>query len=175
MVRTSLLPGMLKTVRENKSLPLPLKVFEVSDVAIQDPKAERQVTNYRRLSAVYMDKKAGFQMVHGLLDRIMQILGVPFLQTASSDADYGYYIAGAQGKFTLDPANDRSYISSRPRGKGLPTAQTLNHRPGKANPLASTFSAGDNHILTQVCPAIQLARHRYRIARNPSPLRLGQV
>lgn len=74
-----------------------MKIFEVSDVAIQDPSVERQVTNYRRMVALYMDKKAGFEMVHGLLDRMMQILGVPFLQSEKNEADYGYYIAGAEG------------------------------------------------------------------------------
>jgi phenylalanyl-tRNA synthetase beta chain len=88
---------MLKTARENKSLPLPMKIFEVSDVAIQDPKAERQVVNHRRLVALYMDKKAGFEVTHGLLDRVMQILGVPFLGGAKSEGEYGYYIAEAQG------------------------------------------------------------------------------
>jgi phenylalanyl-tRNA synthetase beta chain len=36
VVRTSLLPGLLKTVRENKAHPLPLKVFETSDVVTKD-------------------------------------------------------------------------------------------------------------------------------------------
>jgi phenylalanyl-tRNA synthetase beta chain len=98
VVRTSLLPGMLKTARENRALPLPMKIFEVSDVAIQDPTAERKARNYRRLCAVYMDKKAGFEVAHGLLDRIMQILGVPFLQTKEAEASYGYYITSADGE-----------------------------------------------------------------------------
>jgi phenylalanyl-tRNA synthetase beta chain len=45
-----------------------------------------------------MDKKAGFEVTHGLLDRVMQILGVPFLGSAKNEAEYGYYIAEAQGK-----------------------------------------------------------------------------
>jgi phenylalanyl-tRNA synthetase beta chain len=88
---------MLKTARENRALPLPMKIFEVSDVVVQDPSAERQATNYRRLCAVYMDRKAGFEVVHGLLDRMMQILGVPFLQNAASEAKYGYFIASVDG------------------------------------------------------------------------------
>lgn len=97
VVRTSLLPGMLKTARENRSLPLPMKIFECSDVAVQDKREERQSKNYRRLCALYMDRKAGFEVAHGLLDRVMQILGVPFLQTEKSEAEYGYYIAQADG------------------------------------------------------------------------------
>ena len=89
---------MLKTARENRSLPLPMKIFECSDVAVQDAKEERQAKNYRRLCALYMDRKAGFEVAHGLLDRVMQILGVPFLQTKESDAEYGYYIAQADGE-----------------------------------------------------------------------------
>ena len=37
VVRTTLLPGLLKTVHANKNLPLPLKVFEISDVVFRDP------------------------------------------------------------------------------------------------------------------------------------------
>jgi phenylalanyl-tRNA synthetase beta chain len=36
VVRTTLLPGLLKTIHANKNLPLPLKVFEVSDVVFRD-------------------------------------------------------------------------------------------------------------------------------------------
>ena len=36
VVRTTLLPGLLKTVHANKNLPLPLKVFEISDVVFRD-------------------------------------------------------------------------------------------------------------------------------------------
>ena len=98
VVRTSLLPGMLKTARENRSLPLPMKIFECSDVAVQDATEERQTRNYRRLCALYMDRKAGFEVAHGLLDRIMQILGVPYIQSRESKADYGYYIAQVDGE-----------------------------------------------------------------------------
>lgn len=102
VVRTSLLPGMLKTARENRSLPLPMKVFEVADVVIQADTEERQACNYRRLCAVYMDRKAGFEVVHGLLDRVMQILGVPFLQSSANEKNYGYYISSANGTFTFN-------------------------------------------------------------------------
>jgi phenylalanyl-tRNA synthetase beta subunit len=37
--RTTLLPGILKTIAANKKMPLPIKIFEVSDVVIKDPSA----------------------------------------------------------------------------------------------------------------------------------------
>jgi phenylalanyl-tRNA synthetase beta chain len=49
------------------------------------------------MGAVFTDKKAGFEMVHGLLDRVMQTLSVPFLQSSVSKAEYGYYISQSDG------------------------------------------------------------------------------
>ena len=36
VARTSLLPGLLKTVYSNKKMALPLKLFEISDVVLKD-------------------------------------------------------------------------------------------------------------------------------------------
>ena len=38
VARTTLLPGILKTVAANKKMPLPLKIFEISDVVLKDSK-----------------------------------------------------------------------------------------------------------------------------------------
>jgi len=38
VARTSLLPGLLKTINSNKKMPLPLKLFEVSDIVVKDDK-----------------------------------------------------------------------------------------------------------------------------------------
>lgn len=62
VVRTSLLPGILKTVRENKKMALPLKVFEVSDVVHKDDSIERRARNQRRFCALYMNKTSGFEV-----------------------------------------------------------------------------------------------------------------
>ena len=37
IARTSLLPGVLKTAACNKNMPLPLKLFEISDIVVADP------------------------------------------------------------------------------------------------------------------------------------------
>lgn len=94
VVRTTLLPGLLKTLRENKALPLPMRVFECADIALTAPEEERRAKNRRRLAAAYSDRKGGFEVVHGLLDRIMQVLEVPRLVDgeASSGGGSGYYI-----------------------------------------------------------------------------------
>jgi phenylalanyl-tRNA synthetase beta chain len=75
VVRTTLLPGILKTLRENKAMGLPVGVFEVSDVAMQDETRERKARNERRWAGVWINKTAGFEIVHGLLDRFVPLFG----------------------------------------------------------------------------------------------------
>ncbi|PVG03621.1 putative FRS1-phenylalanyl-tRNA synthetase, beta subunit, cytosolic [Serendipita vermifera] len=93
VVRTSLLPGLLKTIRENKAHALPIKVFETSDVVVKDKTTERQTRNIRHAAAVWCNKTAGFEVVHGLLDRMMAMLEVPRISNATkSEAKVGYYL-----------------------------------------------------------------------------------
>mmetsp|Transcript_2179 Transcript_2179/g.6501 ORF Transcript_2179/g.6501 Transcript_2179/m.6501 type:complete len:495 (-) Transcript_2179:237-1721(-) len=75
--RTSLLPGALKTLAESRSLPLPLKLFEVGDVVLLDSDAEAGARNERRLCAVCCAHSDTFEAMHGLLLWIMRALGVP--------------------------------------------------------------------------------------------------
>lgn len=117
VVRTSLVPGLLKTVRENKSLPLPFKIFEVSDVGFQRPEQDRKSENKRHLGAVYMDHKAGFEVVHGLLDRVMEIMGVPYIESSASKAEHGYYIAEAQSDSYLPGRAADVFLRSRPEAE----------------------------------------------------------
>jgi phenylalanyl-tRNA synthetase beta chain len=79
VVRTSLLPGLLKTIRENKSHSVPMKIFEVSDVAFKDLSMERKSRNERHFAAAWYSKTSGFEVVHGLLDRIMSMLKSAFI------------------------------------------------------------------------------------------------
>ncbi|KFX85706.1 hypothetical protein V490_09472 [Pseudogymnoascus sp. VKM F-3557] len=91
IVRTSLLPGLLKTIRENKKHALPLKVFEVSDVAFKDETLERKARNERHFAAAWYGKTSGFEMIHGLLDRVLLMLKQDFLIAAdvtSKSLDY---------------------------------------------------------------------------------------
>lgn len=88
VARTSLIPGLLKTVSSNKSVKLPINIFEISDVVLSDSTTETGARNERRLAAVYYNKHSGFEIVHGLLDRLMQLLEVPWKS--------GYYLKEIQ-------------------------------------------------------------------------------
>ena len=82
VVRTTLLPGLLKTIRENKHHTLPVKIFECSDVVFKAPHLERKARNERHFAAAWYGKTSGFEVVHGLLDRLMLVLRSTFLTHA---------------------------------------------------------------------------------------------
>jgi phenylalanyl-tRNA synthetase beta chain len=96
-VRTTLIPGLLKTVRENRSHPLPIKIFETSDVVVKDSTRERQARNIRHAAAVWCNKTAGFEVVHGMLDRAMKMLDVPRISAHDPKSKTGYYIKETSG------------------------------------------------------------------------------
>lgn len=106
VIRTSLLPGLLKTLRENKHHSVPMKIFEVSDVAFKDMSLERKSRNERHFAAAFLGKGSGFEVVHGLMDRMMLMLKSAFL--TSED--------GLQGKKTeettywIEEVDDRTFF-----------------------------------------------------------------
>lgn len=67
-------------------MPLPLKLFEVQDVVVADQSTEVGARNERRIGAVNCNRSAGFEVVHGLLDRVMLLLEVPW------KGESGYYL-----------------------------------------------------------------------------------
>uniref|UniRef100_A0A8C9FHA9 Phenylalanine--tRNA ligase beta subunit n=1 Tax=Pavo cristatus TaxID=9049 RepID=A0A8C9FHA9_PAVCR len=91
VARTTLLPGLLKTVAANRKMPLPLKLFEISDIVVKDPTKDVGARNYRHLCAIYYNKSPGFEIIHGLLDRVMQLLEVP------PNEENGYTIKATEG------------------------------------------------------------------------------
>uniref|UniRef100_A0A452SI41 Phenylalanine--tRNA ligase beta subunit n=1 Tax=Ursus americanus TaxID=9643 RepID=A0A452SI41_URSAM len=92
VARTTLLPGLLKTIAANRKMPLPLKLFEISDIVVKDSSRDVGARNYRHLCAVYYNKNPGFEIIHGLLDRIMQLLNVP-----PGEKKGGYVIKASEG------------------------------------------------------------------------------
>jgi phenylalanyl-tRNA synthetase beta chain len=97
IVRTTLLVGLLKTLHSNKAMPLPLKLFEVSDVVLQHAN-DVGARNRRMFSALFCDRDtAGFEKIHGLLDRVMLALDVvPELSGAVVPGKHSYRIAASE-------------------------------------------------------------------------------
>ncbi|KAL1825022.1 hypothetical protein DCAR_0313129 [Daucus carota subsp. sativus] len=88
-VRTTLMPGLLKIVGQNKDHPKPIKIFEVGDIAVLDESKDVGATNRRQLAALYCGATSGFELIHGLLDRVMEVTGTSFVKSKDTT---GYYI-----------------------------------------------------------------------------------
>merc|ERR1711916_85351 len=74
------------TLQSNSHPSYPQQLFEVSDVILKDPSRDVGARNERRLAAIYTNSSAGFEVVHGLLDRVMAVLGVPWAGDADAAA-----------------------------------------------------------------------------------------
>ncbi|KAH6836025.1 tRNA synthetase beta subunit family protein [Perilla frutescens var. hirtella] len=101
VVRTTLMPGILKTVGHNKDHPKPIRIFEVGDVVLLDEKKDVGASNRRKLAALHCGATSGFELIHGLVDRIMEANGTPFV---SPGDDTGYYI---------ESSNEPEYLAGR--------------------------------------------------------------
>ena len=104
IVRTSLIPGLLKTIRENRRHAVPMKIFEVSDVVFKDEKAERRSRNEKHFAACWYGKTSGFEQVHGLMDRVMLMLKSAFItreEGLENKGVQGYWIEEVDGKFSI--------------------------------------------------------------------------
>ncbi|EEF39230.1 phenylalanyl-tRNA synthetase beta chain, putative [Ricinus communis] len=89
VVRTSLMPGALKIVGHNKDHPKPIKIFEVGDIAKLDDSKDVGAANRRLLAALYCGTNSGFELIHSLVDRVMEVMGTPFVPIGNNT---GYYI-----------------------------------------------------------------------------------
>ena len=106
VVRTTLLPGLLKTIRENKHHSVPIKIFEVSDVAFKAPELERKSRNERHFAAAWYGKTSGFEVVHGLLDRLMAMLKSAFVTQ-----EEGLEMKGGKGmEYWIEEKDDKTFF-----------------------------------------------------------------
>ncbi|ODV98270.1 hypothetical protein PACTADRAFT_31672 [Pachysolen tannophilus NRRL Y-2460] len=102
VVRTTLLPGILKTIKENRKHSLPIKVFESGDIVLKNPELERGAFNQRNWAAIYAGKTSGFEYIQGLLGKIMQTMRSPWLIDPSS-GERGYWITEDSSNQTFFP------------------------------------------------------------------------
>lgn len=97
IVRTNLMAGILMTVASNKDESLPLRVFELSDIVVIDPNSEVGARNNRELCAIYCDSSSRFEMVHGLLNRLMTSLNLSW-----KDNTRGYILRASDNPTFLE-------------------------------------------------------------------------
>jgi phenylalanyl-tRNA synthetase beta chain len=109
VVRTSLVPGILKTIKENKNHALPIKVFESGDIVFKVPELERGAKNQRNWCAAYAGKKSGFEYIQGLLTKIMQTMRVDWLEKEDQHSNKrGFWTEGSDEKKLFFPGRGAS-------------------------------------------------------------------
>uniref|UniRef100_A0A7S4CJL3 phenylalanine--tRNA ligase n=1 Tax=Eutreptiella gymnastica TaxID=73025 RepID=A0A7S4CJL3_9EUGL len=101
MCRISLLPGLMRTVFASIATPVPIKLFEVSDVVLKDATQDTGSRNERRAAAVYCSTSSALDTIHGLMDHVLQMLGCAPKSAAQPD---GYRIA---------PSEDAAFFPGR--------------------------------------------------------------
>jgi phenylalanyl-tRNA synthetase beta chain len=164
VVRTSLLPGLLKTVRENRAHALPIKVFESTDVVLKDASLERQARNVRHAAAIWCNKSAGFEVVHGLLDKVMKTFEVKRISASDTKSESGYYLKEKEGKSI--PATWLQYLPRRSITIPDPT-----YFPGRA--AAIYYRPAPS---SQKLPGLAGVKESIKSALNPrSDIELGSI
>lgn len=121
--RTNLLPGIFKTLSANigqKNVSLPLYLFEVGDVVFCDKNIEEYevgARNERRLAAIICSRqKSRLELIHGLLDRIMEQNEIQFLPQIEIEKKYNNkFPDGSNGKryYSIREANKPSFFPKR--------------------------------------------------------------
>jgi phenylalanyl-tRNA synthetase beta chain len=89
--RTQLGSGLLKSLASNKDVSVGggIKLFEISDIMRLEGSSDVGAVNQRNLAAVYTGPTAGFEVMHGLVDRVMTLLSVPLHPVVAAAAFAG--------------------------------------------------------------------------------------
>jgi len=116
VARTSLLVGILKTASNSRKMPLPIRVFEVSDIVLKDNQTDVGARNRRNLCALYCAHTAGFEIIHGLLDRIMIALGAKWKEQGKDDNNNNKNEVSKHGPthwYHIKPSEDPAFFPGR--------------------------------------------------------------
>jgi phenylalanyl-tRNA synthetase beta chain len=139
VIRTTLLPGLLKTLQHNRAASFAdgFKLFEISDVVLPDDQHVFTETvvgtrNARRLCAVYAGPTSGFEVIHGLVDRIMALSEVSpseaYLPASARSKDDAYRISREGWTYSIqalsaDHVESPTYFDNRAAAVMLSTPQ----------------------------------------------------
>jgi phenylalanyl-tRNA synthetase beta chain len=99
VVRTHLMTGLLEHLRENRRQPMPLKFFEVDNVARLDKQAETGAREERRVAFVEMGEQAGYASIRAVVDALLFELGKTGEFAAEENPSF---ISGRVARVTAD-------------------------------------------------------------------------
>lgn len=97
ILRTSLLPELMKSFESNLHRDYPQKIFEVNDVVFPDSKSDIKAKNETRLACAVCSEKANFTEAKQYLESFELNLGV---KLELEEKDYESFIPGRSAKIT---------------------------------------------------------------------------
>ncbi|MCK4332630.1 MAG: phenylalanine--tRNA ligase subunit beta [Thermoplasmatales archaeon] len=92
-LRTSLLPSLLKILRENRHHPLPQQIFELGIVVDEHAK------NRRNLAGIKIDAKANFTESKSIIEAVLRDIGITYSIT---EGNHPAFIIGRCGSIVKD-------------------------------------------------------------------------
>ena len=87
-IRSSLIPGILKSIEGNKANQLPFKIFEISDIVQIDKDNEVGASNRRKLCFAYTNTTSAMEIIQGMVDLLMKKIGLIFNNQKDIDKKY---------------------------------------------------------------------------------------
>ena len=106
-IRSSLIPGILKSIEGNKANQLPFKIFEISDVVEINQETEVGAVNRRKLCFAYTNTASAMEIVQGMVDLLMKKIGLGF---NSKNVEKKYYIKKSENKIFFEDRQAEIYI-----------------------------------------------------------------
>ena len=99
--RNSLIPCILKCVASNKTVALPIKIFELNDVVVIDPSNEVGACNRRKLCFAYSNISSSLEILQGMVDTLMKKIGLNYKDKDPSK------------RYKYTPANEKMFFPDR--------------------------------------------------------------
>lgn len=88
IVRTLILPGLLKFLSANRNYGYPQNIFEVGDVVLEDKSEETLYRNQRKVAGAICHSKAGFAELRSVVDGVMRSLQLGYTTKACTREMY---------------------------------------------------------------------------------------
>ena len=101
-MRSSLIPGILKSIEANKFNQLPYRIFEISDVVLIDKNNEVGAANRRKLCFAYANTVSSMEIVQGMVDLLMKKIGLVFQEKDD-----------VKKRYVIKPSSDPAFFPDR--------------------------------------------------------------
>lgn len=100
MIRTRILPEVLRSLHINRQHKYPQKVFELGFIVQPDAKAETKAKNIAHVCVAIADPKANYTSIKGVFDETLKLLGVSC--ELKEDCDGEHLIEGRSAKIVFN-------------------------------------------------------------------------